>query len=77
MTQSASFTQIPKVYNICSIKMDLNMSHRRWIRIFKYYDYEIVYRPGKENIVVDALSGNKMGESEHVKENIVSSVECN
>jgi hypothetical protein len=35
---------------------DLNMRQRRWLELIKYYDLEIHYRPGKSNVVVDALS---------------------
>lgn len=27
-----------------------------WMDLLKYYDYKIMYHPGKENVVVDALS---------------------
>ena len=32
------------------------MRQRRWIELFKYYDYEILYHSGKANMVADALS---------------------
>ena len=35
---------------------DLNMRQRRWIELIKDYDCTIEYRPGKANVVVDALS---------------------
>ncbi|GKD63474.1 hypothetical protein Tco_1305582 [Tanacetum coccineum] len=35
---------------------ELNMQQRRWIDLFRYYDCEIRYHPGKANVVVDALS---------------------
>jgi hypothetical protein len=35
---------------------DLNMRQRRWLELIKDYDCEILYHPGKENVVVDALS---------------------
>ncbi|GJS91945.1 putative reverse transcriptase domain-containing protein [Tanacetum coccineum] len=35
---------------------ELNMRQRRWIELFNYYDCEIHYHPGKENVVADALS---------------------
>ena len=34
----------------------LNLRQRRWLELFKDYDCIIDYHPGKENIVVDALS---------------------
>nr|GEV17622.1 putative reverse transcriptase domain-containing protein [Tanacetum cinerariifolium] len=38
------------------IQKELNMRQRRWIELFNDYDCEIRYHPGKENVVVDALS---------------------
>jgi hypothetical protein len=35
---------------------ELNMRQRRWLELFKNYDCEINYHPGKANIVTDALS---------------------
>jgi hypothetical protein len=36
--------------------LELNMRYRRWLELFKDYDLEIHYHPGKVNVVVDALS---------------------
>ena len=35
---------------------NLNMRQRRWLDVVKDYDCEILYHPGKTNIVADALS---------------------
>jgi hypothetical protein len=35
---------------------DLNMRQRRWLELIKDYDLEVHYHPGKDNVVVDALS---------------------
>ena len=35
---------------------DLNFRQRRWLELFKDYDYIIDYHPGKANVVADALS---------------------
>ena len=32
------------------------MRQRRWMKFFEDYDYTINYRPGKANIMADALS---------------------
>ena len=32
------------------------MRQRRWLVVLKYYDYEILYHPGKANVVAYALS---------------------
>ncbi|GKB26629.1 putative nucleotidyltransferase, ribonuclease H [Tanacetum coccineum] len=34
---------------------ELNMRQRRWVELLKDYDCEILYHPGKANVVVDAL----------------------
>ncbi|KAL0546686.1 hypothetical protein IC582_016598 [Cucumis melo] len=35
---------------------ELNMRQRRWLELVKDYDCQILYHPGKENVVADALS---------------------
>ena len=35
---------------------ELNMRQRRWLELVKDYDLEILYHPGKANVVADALS---------------------
>ena len=35
---------------------ELNMRQRRWIEFLKDYDFELLYHPGKANVVADALS---------------------
>jgi hypothetical protein len=35
---------------------DLNMRQRRWLELIKDYDLEVLYHPGKTNVVADALS---------------------
>ena len=35
---------------------DLNMRQRRWLELVSDYDCEILYHPGKANVVADALS---------------------
>ncbi|GKA06438.1 putative reverse transcriptase domain-containing protein [Tanacetum coccineum] len=37
------------------IQKELNMRHHRWIELFSDYDCEILYHPGKANVVADAL----------------------
>jgi len=32
------------------------MRQRRWIEFLKDYDFELLYHPGKANVVADALS---------------------
>ena len=34
----------------------LNMHQRRWVEVLQEYDFLIIYRPGKENVVADCLS---------------------
>ena len=35
---------------------ELNMRQRRWMEFLKDYDFELLYHPGKANVVTDALS---------------------
>ena len=39
---------------------ELNLRQRRWLELFKDYDYIIDYYPRKANVVVDALSRKVM-----------------
>jgi len=40
-------------------KKELNMRQRRWMEYLKDYDFELLYHPGKANVVADALSRKK------------------
>ena len=42
---------------------NLNMRQRRWLDEVKDYDCEILYHPGKANVVADALSRKSAGSS--------------
>jgi len=39
---------------------ELNMRQRRWMEFLKDYDFELLYHPGKINVVADALSRKTM-----------------
>ena len=39
---------------------ELNMRHRRWMKYLKDYDFELLYHPGKANVVANTLSWKKM-----------------
>ncbi|WMV13911.1 hypothetical protein MTR67_007296 [Solanum verrucosum] len=39
-------------------RRDLNLRQRKWLKLLKDYDNIILYRSGKANVVVDALSRN-------------------
>ena len=45
---------------------DLNMRQRRWIELINDYDCEILYHPGKANVVADALSRKERLETSKV-----------
>ncbi|XP_070021978.1 uncharacterized protein [Nicotiana sylvestris] len=40
---------------------ELNLRQRRWLEILKVYDVDILYHPGKANVVDDTLSRRSMG----------------
>nr|XP_018630035.1 uncharacterized protein LOC104107271 [Nicotiana tomentosiformis] len=40
---------------------ELNLRQRRWLELLKDYDCNILYHPGKVNVVADALSRRSMG----------------
>ena len=42
---------------------NLNIRQHRWLDVFKDYDCEILYHPGKANVVADALSRKAAGSS--------------
>ncbi|GJV56522.1 reverse transcriptase domain-containing protein [Tanacetum coccineum] len=54
-TKSFIYMDHKSLHHIFSQK-ELNMRQGRWIELFSDYDCEIRYHPGKENVVVDALS---------------------
>ena len=41
-------------------RKELNLRQRRWLELFKDYDYIIYYYLGKANMVADALSRKEM-----------------
>jgi hypothetical protein len=45
---------------------ELNMRQRRWMELLNDYDCEILYHPGKANVVADALSRKERGETTKV-----------
>ncbi|WMV08257.1 hypothetical protein MTR67_001642, partial [Solanum verrucosum] len=46
----------------------LNLRQRRWLEFLKDYDMNVLYHPGKANVVVDALSKLSIGNVVHVEE---------
>ncbi|GJY70316.1 putative reverse transcriptase domain-containing protein [Tanacetum coccineum] len=54
-TKSFTYTDHKSLQYIFSQK-ELNIRQRRWIELFSDYNCEIHYHPGKENVVVEALS---------------------
>ena len=41
---------------------DLNMRQRHWLKLVKDYDCDILYHPGKANVVADVLSRRGSGQ---------------
>ncbi|XP_070043282.1 uncharacterized protein [Nicotiana tomentosiformis] len=46
---------------------ELNLRQRRWLEFLKDYDVDILYHPGKANIVADALNRKSMGSLSHIE----------
>ncbi|XP_070025155.1 uncharacterized protein [Nicotiana sylvestris] len=49
------------------VQRELNLRQRRWLELLKDYDVDIIYHPGKANVVADALSQCSMGSLAHVE----------
>jgi len=47
------------------------MRQRRWMEYLKDYDFELLYHPGKANVVADALRRKRM----HVSAMIITELE--
>ena len=45
---------------------DMNLRQRRWLELLKDYDCDILYHPGKANVVADALSRKSSGSLAHI-----------
>ena len=45
---------------------DLNLRQRRWLELLKDYDCDILYHPGKANVVADTLSRKSSGSLAHI-----------
>ncbi|XP_070013217.1 uncharacterized protein [Nicotiana sylvestris] len=46
---------------------ELNLRHRRWLKLLKDNDIDILYHPEKENVVADALSQKYIGSLAHLE----------
>ena len=42
------------------------MRQRRWLELLKDYDCDILYHPGKANVIADALSRKSSGSLTHI-----------
>ncbi|XP_070054553.1 uncharacterized protein [Nicotiana tomentosiformis] len=49
---------------------ELNLRQRRWLELLKDYDIDILYHPGKANVVADALSQKSMDSLAHLEVNL-------
>ena len=45
---------------------DMNLRQRRWLKLLKDYNYDILYRHGKANVVANALSRKSSGSLTHI-----------
>ncbi|GKD15633.1 putative reverse transcriptase domain-containing protein, partial [Tanacetum coccineum] len=65
-TKCIVFTDHKSLQYILNQK-ELNLRQQRWITLLSDYDCEIRYRPGKANVVADALSRKERNKPLHVK----------
>nr|XP_033513182.1 uncharacterized protein LOC117277876 [Nicotiana tomentosiformis] len=56
-----------KDLELATLQRELNLRQRRWIEVLKDYGVDILYHPGKANVVADALSQRSMGSLAHVE----------
>ena len=54
-TRCTIYTDHKSLQHILNQK-ELNMRHRRWLKLLNDYECEIRYHPGKANVVADALN---------------------
>jgi len=47
---------------------DLNIRQRRWLELLKDYNMNVLYHPGKANVVADDLSRLSMGSVAYIEE---------
>ncbi|KAJ9545341.1 hypothetical protein OSB04_025048 [Centaurea solstitialis] len=72
-TKCTLFTDHKSLQHIFDQK-ELNMRQRRWLELLKGYDYDLLYHPGKANVVADALSRKNHGDGFGVTLNRISVV---
>ncbi|KAJ9551398.1 hypothetical protein OSB04_015443 [Centaurea solstitialis] len=72
-TKCTLFTDHKSLQHIFDQK-ELNMRQRRWLELLKDYDCDLLYHPGKANVVADALSRKNHGDSVGVTLNRISVV---
>ena len=62
------FTIVSDHHSLKFLQTQPNLSKRqaRWLELLAEFDYEIVHRPGKSNVVADALSRLNKIESEEL-----------
>ncbi|KAJ9565224.1 hypothetical protein OSB04_001190 [Centaurea solstitialis] len=72
-TKCTLFTDHKSLQHIFDQK-ELNMRQRRWLELLKDYDCDLLYHPGKANVVADALSRKNHGDGIAVTLNRISVV---
>ena len=62
------YSLITRSYNMCSLKESLISNKRRSLESLKYYTWELIYHPGKTNVVPNALNMFSMCTATHLEE---------
>ncbi|GJV45948.1 putative reverse transcriptase domain-containing protein [Tanacetum coccineum] len=65
------FTDHKSLQHILDQK-ELNMRQRRWLELLSDYDCEILYHPGKANVVADALSRKEQNKPLRVRDLVMT-----
>ncbi|WMV24813.1 hypothetical protein MTR67_018198 [Solanum verrucosum] len=61
------FTDHKSLHYVFSQK-ELSLQQKRWLEFFKDYEMNVLYHPGKDNLLADALSRLSMGSVAHVED---------
>ena len=65
-----------KIMKYIFMQRDLNIRQRGWMEFLEDYDFTLHYHPGKENVVVDALSRKSRGALASIASRVADARDC-